>query len=141
MRRVLKNLLGCLMIFGTLFCAAFLYLLLRSPVFEKGESYTLYLGRSSSSLMEETSAPVLGKLVQNVAGESVQYEGDRLWELAERYRAKLLFTETACGIENYYFFSPLLGAPCKIGGYPVNLHIAVGNGRTAAGTPLIFGGF
>lgn len=141
MRRILKSVLGCLLVVSVVLAAAFLYFLLRAPIFEKGNTYTLYYGNSSSAPFEETSFPARKKLFTNVKGESVCYSGDKLSELSEKFRAKLLFSETVCGIENYYFFSPLLGRPCDLFGYPVNLHIAVGGGKTAAGTPLIFGGF
>lgn len=141
MRGVLKKTMGCLAVLVAVLCAAFFYVLLRSPVFEQGESYTFYLKENSSGLMVETDAPVLEKLTLDARGESVRYEGNRLAELAKKYRAELLFTEKACGVENYYFFSPLLGRAASVNGYGVNLHIAVGRGMTAAGTPLIFGGF
>lgn len=141
MRFSKKNVLGILTVLGVVLCAAFCYLLLRAPVFEKGESYTFYLGRSSSALMKETDRPALQKIFLDVKGESAVFEGDRLEELEEKFHARLLFTEEAAGIKNYYFFSPDLGAGVKIGNDTVNLHIALGRGRTAAGTPLIFGGF
>ena len=44
-------------------------------------------------------------------------------------------------IVSYYCRSPLLGEGILLNGERVNLHIAAGGGQTAAGTPLIFGGF
>ncbi len=125
-----------------LLCGVFLYVLCRAPVFAAGERYTLYLGDSSSARMVAAEDPLLAKLrLGNVRGESVQYDGDRYEELKERYRAVLLFTETAGGTTNYYLYSPLIRGGIGFGGHTVNLHIAVSGEKTAAGTPVIFGGF
>lgn len=123
-------------------CMAFLFLLCRAPVFERGESYALYLGTDSSAPRIETDAPVRTKLLSGgVKGESVVYHGDRYEELKARYRAVLLFTETVGGVTSYYLHSSVLGTGVTLNGRNVNLQIAVGGGQTAAGTPLIFGGW
>ncbi len=141
MRKILYALKAAGIFALCLVCAAALLLLTHAPAFEMGEAYEVYYGASSSSLMRQTDAPLLEKLGGNVAGESVRYAGDRYEELKERYRARLLFTEEAGGTVNYYLYSPLLGDGVEICGHCVNLHIAVREGTTAAGTPLIFGGF
>lgn len=141
MRFSKKDVLGFLTLLGVILSAAFCFLLLRAPVFEKGESYTFYLGKSSSSPMKQSFAPALQKLCLDVQGESVLYQGDRLEEISKKYHAKLLFTEEAAGTKNYYFYSPALGEGVEIGNFIVNLHVALSRGMTAAGTPLIFGGF
>lgn len=123
-------------------CAAALYAAFRSPVFGQGYAYTFYLGADSSSLAVQTDTPALTKLLLGeTAGESARFGGDRFEELKERFRAELLFSESACGITNYYLYSPALGEGVWLNGYCVNLHIAVNGTYTAAGTPLIFGGF
>lgn len=123
-------------------CGLMFLLLLHAPVFEGGENYTYYLGANSSARAVVSEDPVLDKLLLGrVAGESVQYPGDRYEALKARFRAELLFTEEACGVTNYYLRSPLLGAGIVLGGRRVNLHIAVGGGKTVAGTPIVFGGF
>lgn len=123
-------------------CGAFALLLLHAPVFGGGEGYELYLSPSSSSLVVLSDDPLLDKLLLGeTAGESVRYEGNCAQEIADRFRAELLFTETAGGIENYYMYSPMLKGGVELNGYTVNLHIAVSETQTAAGTPLIFGGF
>lgn len=71
----------------------------------------------------------------------MRYTGDRAEELISRFRAKILFTEEAAGVVNYYCYSPLLKNTVLIGGKTVNLHIACSGSETAAGTPVIFGGF
>lgn len=122
-------------------CALCALVLLHAPVFERGEGYEIYYGASSSALVKTTSSPALDKALGGVRGESVRYDGDRREEIEARYRAKLLFTEEVCGVTNYYYHSPLLGEGVEVNGATVNLHVAVSASRTAAGTPLIFGGF
>ena len=121
-------------------CAAFAYALTRSPVFA-GEGYEFSSGTSSSAHIERTDAPFSYKLFHAVAGESARFSGDVCAQLIASYRAEVLFCEEACGVTNYYCFSPLLGAGILLDGRQVNLHIAVDGGQTAAGTPVIFGGF
>ncbi len=125
-------------------CAVFLCGVLfavNSPVFSGATNYTLYLGRSSSERMISTQNPSWDKLVYKVRGESGEYEGDRADELQKRFGATLVFFERVCGVENYYCYSPYLGEPIYLNGHAVNLHLAVKGDRTAAGTPLIFGGY
>ena len=114
------------------------------PAFGQAESYRFYLGASSSATSFSSDSPLKDKLTAaGIAGESAEYEGNRIAELKELFRARLLFQEEACGVVNYYLYSPLLGACVYLNGYAVNLHIAVKEDgtRTAAGTPIIFGGY
>lgn len=141
MRKFLRNAIGTLFTLSVIACLVFLYLLINAPAFENGEGYTFYLGKNSSALAVQTDTPAFTKLSLNVYGESVQYDGDRLEELIQKYRAKLLFTEEACGVKNYYFYSPLMSSSVELAGVAVNLHIAVSEQKTVIGTPLIFGGF
>lgn len=126
-------------------CAAYVFafaLFVHCPVFGSGSGYELYVSDSSSSPIVRTEDPLREKLSLNrIAGESVRYDGNRYEALKEQFSAVLLFTEEACGVTNYYLYSPLLGTPLDLKGHPVNLHIAVTEESTAAGTPLIFGGF
>ncbi len=120
--------------------AFFVFALYRSPVFEEGNSYTFYFEKNSSALF--LNARAQDKiLLGGTAGESTMYEGDRKEEIVEKYRARLLFTETAAGVTNYYFYSPLLPSGIVLCGERVNLHIACKEGATKVGTPIIFGGF
>ena len=142
MRRILHGTIRTLFVLLSIACGVFMFVLLRAPAFEKGESYTFYTGANSSALAVSSEFPALDKLLLGeVKGESVQYSGNRLDELTQKYRAKLLFTEESCGVTNYYFYSPVLGGGVLLNGQPVNLHIAVSAEKTVAGTPLIFGGF
>ena len=103
--------------------------------------YELYCGTSSAEIVF-TETPALDKLFRlDVRGESARYEGDVSAELMRKFGAKLLFVEEAAGVVNYYLYSEKLPRGVRLNGREVNLHIAVGEGRTAAGTPIIFGGF
>ncbi len=137
--RILGKIKGIAIIGACIACGAFAYALTRSPVFD-GEGYELYTGTSSAGVIV-TDAPAAVKLTLPVAGESARWEGDRAAELLERFDAKVLFCEEVCGTRNYYCSSPLLGEGVLLRGVRVNLHIAVSGSRTAAGTPVIFGGF
>lgn len=141
MRRIGKLFLQIALVALSAACGLFALLLHRSPVFEQGERYELYYGTSSSRISVNAN-PVADKLfLGDVTGESVRFAGNRREEIETRYRARLLFREEACGVVNYYYYSPVLGEGVRIGGYVVNLHVAVGDEQTAAGTPIIFGGF
>ena len=137
--RIRGTVKGIATIGACLICGAFAYALTRSPVFD-GEGYELYTGTSSAGVIV-TDAPAAVKLTLPVAGESARWEGDRAAELLERFDARVLFCEEVCGTRNYYCSSPLLGEGVLLRGVRVNLHIAVSGSRTAAGTPVIFGGF
>ena len=142
MRRTAHTVKSALIVLGALLCALVALAAILSPVFPMGERYELYLGTSSSSRCVETDDPFTDKLrLGGVRGESVYYAGDKADELFSRYHARILLVENACGVTNYYCYTPLLGECVRVGGYSVNLHIAVSEGQTAAGTPIIFGGF
>lgn len=141
MRKIKTTVKSVAAFYGALVLAGFAYVLYRSPVFEKGTGYELYAGASSSACIVSTQNPLFDKLFTPVAGESVRYAGNRYEEIKERFSAELLFCENVCGVQNYYLYSPLLKSAVTLNGFTVNLHVAVSEEQTAAGTPLIFGGF
>ena len=127
---------------GAAAAAGALLFLWHAPAFRGGERYTLYFGETSSARMltfEGDALPLL--LPSGVRGESVLYAGDCAEKLLFAYGARVLFTERTGETVSYYCRSPLLGEGILLNGERVNLHIAAGGGQTAAGTPLIFGGF
>lgn len=128
----------CLML--ALGCGLFARAVLASPVFEGGTGYELYLSDSAGEI-RLTETPARDKLFLAVTGESVRYEGDLSQELMEKFAAKLVFCEKVGQTVNYYLYSPKLGEGIALPEGAVNLHIAVRGNVTAAGTPLIFGGF
>ena len=141
MRKTLQATKAIITLLLAILCALFALVLCYSPVFDMGEVYEVSYGLSSSAQTKRTENPLFEKLTGAVAGESVRYSGDCYLGLKEKFGATLLFTEEACGVTNYYLYSPYLGRCVELGGERVNLHIAVSSEQTAAGTPLIFGGF
>ena len=134
--KLVAVLLACLAAAGALF------VLRHAPSFAGAAHYTLFLGENSSAeavVLEGDALPLL--LSSNVRGESAVFQGDRAEELLRAYRARVLFIEKAAGTVSYYCYSPLFGEGLLLNGKRVNLHIAAGRGQTAAGTPLLFGGF
>ena len=123
-----------------IFCVLFVYALTSVSVFPKGTRYEFYTGTSSGEIILSRT-PVKKLFLSNVKGESVRYTGNRAEELIARFRAEILFTEEAAGVVNYYCYSPALKNTVLIGDKTVNLHIATSGSETAAGTPIIFGGF
>ena len=121
-------------------CLIFVYLILNSPVFMGGERYEFYTGTSSEEIVLARS-PLEKLTLKNLTGESVRYRGDRVEELLSRFGAEVLFIEEAAGVMNYYCYSPVLKEAVILNGQLINLHIALSCDTTAAGTPIIFGGF
>ena len=129
-------------LFACLAAAGALFVLRHAPSFAGAARYTLFLGETSSAeavVLEGDALPLL--LSSEVRGESAVFQGDRAEDLLRAYRARVLFIEEAAGTVSYYCHSPLLGEGLLLNGKAVNLHIAAGRGQTAAGTPLLFGGF
>ena len=62
-------------------------------------------------------------------------------EIATRYDAKILFTEEVDGVVSYYAYTTRWQGCIDLNGVKINLHIAVGKGNLAVGTPIIFDGF
>ena len=134
--KLVAVLLACLAAAGALF------VLRHAPSFAGATRYTLFLGETSSAeavVLEGDALPLL--LSPDVRGESAVYQSDCAEELLRAYRARVLFIEKAAGTVSYYCHSPLFGEGLLLNGKRVNLHIAAGRGQTAAGTPLLFGGF
>lgn len=122
-------------------CALFLVFALRAPVFGGGEGYEVYYGASSSAPFARTDRPLYAKLTGAVRGESARFRGDLYEELKARFRAELLFSRKTGEVTDYYLYSEELGGGVMLEGRLVNLHIATDGETTAAGTPLIFGGY
>lgn len=115
-------------------------------LFDGGEYYIFYSDSASSNaritLSSAADAAETKKKLKGITGESVVYlDGEEAFLQAEKYGARLLFRESACGVTNYYYYSPRLGGAVDLLGYAVNLHIAIKEGGAAVGSPLIFGGY
>ena len=140
MRKFLFTIKAGFIVVLTLVALFFVYALKHAPVFEKGERYEFYTGTSSEDIVL-ASSPFEKLFLTGIKGESVRYQGDRVEALLARFHAAVLFTEEAAGVTNYYCYSPVLQGCVRLNGERVNLHIAVSGNNTAAGTPVIFGGF
>ena len=140
MRRAFLWLKAVVVTTAVVICLAFVYALYSSPAFSKGERYEFYAGTSSDEIV--CSRSPFGKLAYPKAkGECAYYTGDRVEELQNEFGAKVLFIEEAAGTINYYCYSPVFENEVALNGYTVNLHIAYNGRSTAAGTPIIFGGY
>jgi hypothetical protein len=109
--------------------------------FSMGEhTYYLY---SSSSQAEIKQTLSLDELIF-VTGESVVIEGEPYAladEILWRFGAEVCFTESTGDTLSYYCYSSRLKGGILLNGNKVNLHLALGDGRLVAGTPVIFGGY
>ena len=140
MRRFLFTIKAFIVTAAMIGCIVFAYALVHAPVFERGERYEFYTGTSSEEVVLARS-PLEKLILSDIAGESVRYTGDRAEELIDRFHAEVLLVEKAAGVTNYYCYTSALKGGVLLAGHIVNLHIAVSAKQTAAGTPVIFGGF
>ena len=112
---------------------------------------TYFLDSASSQGLRKESLTVSD--LTRVKGECVfteisTYDGGRYLsneevavEIATRYGAITLFEEAVDGVVSYYAYTSRWQEGLYINGRKVNLHIAIGKGRLAVGTPIIFDGF
>lgn len=115
-------------------------------LFEPGEYYIFYSNGANSgaemTLVPAEDARAARRNILRLSGESTIYlDESRAFAEAEKYGAVLLFTERAGEVVNYYYYAARLSGAVALCGHAVNLHIAVGGGRSAVGSPLIFGGY
>ena len=142
MKMFLAEFFSLAMIAGVLFMAWSMRVVKLSEI----EGERVFYLHSASSQAEQTSTLSV-RDYPKVKGESVIFalnganEETKLQEILSRYRARVLFTEEVCGTRSYYCHTDEWNNAIAIGGYAVNLHIAISNERCAVGTPMIFGGF
>lgn len=110
--------------------------------FEGGKNHVYYLSSSSEStaLVSENALPAR-LLYSSVGGESAAFTGATREEIEKEYSAVLVLEESAAGVNNYYYYSPLFSRFVYINGLAVNFHIAEDGELLVAGTPIIFGGY
>ena len=112
--------------FAALICMALLILPQladEKPLFAGAQSYLFYTRSASSQAQIVHATP-----------ENAAYIRLSLFD-------RLLFTEKAGDVTNYYYYSPRLGECVLLSGQAVNLHIALRGESGCAGSPLIFGGY
>ncbi len=105
---------------------------------------TYFLHSASSQALKKNTLNL-----QEIAlkeGESVYFlteeKADALRDtLIKDYRAVLVKEERCLDVVSYYCYAAEFGKGLLIDGKRINLHIAVGQGRCAVGTPILFGGF
>ena len=119
---------------------------------QKGSVFP-YAGRHEAYLLKNSSACQILSLSGEEAnerlfflfrlkGESVRLDSpEEAEKIVRRYHARFLFEENAEGVRSEYYYTPKLRGYKLINGKKVNLHIAYANGRTVAGTPILFGGY
>lgn len=106
---------------------------------------TFYLESASSQGLRKNTLSV--RDYAKVKGESVTFalEGkdgeETVQEILTLYDASVLFTEEACDTRSYYCYTSEWNNEIAVGGYAVNLHIALSKERCTVGTPIIFDGF
>ncbi len=134
-------------------CALFSLALLVAPqlldrrlLFQGAESYVFYTQSASSQaemLFADAEHAASVKLTASrLTGESATFAtAEEALAQAERYNARLLFTQTTGNVVDRYYYSPHLGAGVRLQGHTVNLHISVRGESGSAGSPLIFGGY
>ncbi|MBQ8283931.1 MAG: YwmB family TATA-box binding protein [Clostridia bacterium] len=106
----------------------------------------LYL-RSASSQGLRTETLSIDELF-DVRGESVRFQmetgcdkGALAKEIAKKFGAEILLEEEVCGTVSYYAYTPAFADGIWMGNKKINLHIALGEGVGAVGSPIIFDGF
>ena len=111
----------------------------------KGER-TFYLDSDTSQGLRKSELQL--RDYARITGESVCFavaadvSADKLAEeIAGRYGAEILFTESAAGVAAFYCYTTAWDSGIVVNGQRVNLHIAVGGALCTVGTPIIFGGF
>lgn len=62
-------------------------------------------------------------------------------EVLRKYKARVVFCESACGVTSLYCFSPSLPCDQRINGERVNLHVAIYKEGVKIGIPIICDGF
>ena len=141
-------------VFAVIFCLFFALGMKVSAVTRladiEGERIYFLDSASSQGLRKKTLS--ISDLIR-VKGECVftetsLYDGGRYLsnadialEIATHYGGKILFQEEVDGVVSYYAYTTRWKDGLYINGKKVNLHIAVGQGRIAVGTPIIFDGF
>lgn len=111
--------------------------------FSGGKNYTFYCGTSSADCREvrTTINAELKRLTLNdVCGESTEYDNFDLLDFLKSVDGKVVFTEELSDSVNYYCTANL---PYSVNlyGKKINLHICVRDDTTKVASPIIFGGY
>ena len=114
------------------------------PIFsDYASEYTVYLQNSSNFSKVKKANNLQYFLTFNKSGEScfVNQEQFNALELANRFNAKLVFTEEVEQGINYYFYSKEIKYSQKLNGHKVNMQVFVASDYAVLGCPIIYGGY
>ncbi|MBQ9730140.1 MAG: YwmB family TATA-box binding protein, partial [Clostridia bacterium] len=108
-------------------------------------TYYLY----SPSSQAKTTQTIRFSELFSVKGESVAVDLSSgtpksvMERLLKETGAEVVLVEKVGGVQSYYCHSKRLGETVLVGGYAVNLHVAINEEETrmVVGTPIIFGGY
>lgn len=110
--------------------------------FPYGKKHVYYLLPSSEAAVYTSDTAIPARLLlSEVGGESVTLDYVTREDIEKKYSATLLFSCSAAGVDNYYYYSPDFSSFVYICGVAVNLHIAERADDICVGTPIIFGGY
>ncbi len=117
-----------------------------APLFAGAQRYHFYTRSADSQACivcadAEEAARVRRSLFGRTGESAVFADAEEALSQAERYGARLLFSERAGDVTNYYYYSPHLGGCVYVAGRAVNLHVALRGEGGCVGSPLIFGGY
>ncbi len=99
---------------------------------------------SSQGVRKEQLSPLD---IFRVEGESVRFartgegEDELVTRIRDMFGARVMFSETACGVTSYYCYVSEWDNGIDLNGEVINLHIALSETACAVGTPIIFDGF
>ena len=111
--------------------------------FDGGADYVFYCGTSSADckvVRASGNAKLTRLFLSNVCGEGAEFKELDIDKFLSGVGGKIIFSENAAGITNYYCTADLPYS-VAIDGTVINLHIAVCEGVVKVGTPIIFGGY
>lgn len=87
-------------------------------------------------------AGMIADKLGNILGVAVFYDGEiALSEVLGQYDAKAVVIDTDQGFTNVYAYSDKLGKGVMLDGEEINIQIAIKDGQTVVGSPLIIGSY
>ena len=111
--------------------------------FDGGYNYVFYCGTSSADckvVRADNNAKLTRIFLNNVCGEGAEFKELDIGEFLSSVGGKIIFSESAARITNYYC-SANLPYSVVLDGAEINLHIAVCENSVKVGSPIIFGGY
>lgn len=138
--RALK--LGAIIVIAAAVCAAVVSLP-KKTAFKCGDTYTFYVGRTSSDckiITVDDNAELLYLTLKDVCGEATTFSSLDLEAFLKDVNGEVLFKEELSDSVNYYC-SADLPYSVELYGTEINLHICVKEDGVTVASPIIFGGY